>query len=103
MTAVLTAQSTVQCKHFGTVLVQGSTKLTVSSAGVLLEDGIVQPLVPLSCTIPIPPQANVKCMNVHQVLPPSLATTLTVGGKPVALATLTGTTDGTLACIHPQP
>jgi len=104
MSAVLTANSTVTCGHLGTVLVQGSTKLSVSSGGVLLENGILQSVsaVPATqCQIPVA-QTNTKCTKVLSVLSTSLAQKLTVGGKPVALVPLSGTTNGVVGGLTPQ-
>jgi hypothetical protein len=95
MPQVLTTTTTVTCGHSppgspatpGTVAVRSSAKLRVG-APVLQEPGIV--LMQVSgCPLP----ANVQCHRVVTVTKGRAK--LRVGGLPVMLSSLTGTTDGT--------
>src|SRR5216683_2425927 len=101
MSAVLTTNSTVLCGptpvHGGAVVVKGSSKLTVSSAGVLLKDGINMQSISLiqPCKIVDTNTGNKHCSTV-QAVTTTLATKLNVTGKPVVLMPLTGGTDGTI-------
>jgi hypothetical protein len=108
MSAVVTASSTVTCGHItpvlpGTVSTVGSPKLTVGGSPVLIASGIEGKAV-TSCGI-TPSSTSTKCLTVKSVsvAPASVATKLTVGGKPVVLAGLQGTTDGKLLGVTPQP
>jgi hypothetical protein len=104
MPPVLTTNSTVLCGHGGKVLVQGSPKLTVSGASVLVAAGIIQPVdtVTQPCSIKPPPNTNVPCTSVLSVDPSSLSKKLILSGSPVAIVPLTGTTNGSLAGTTPQ-
>jgi hypothetical protein len=105
MPNVLTTNSTVVCGHpaggGGVVQVQSQAKLTVAGASVLVPDGIGAKSMSTLCGIPLPPAANKKCTKVISVSAGS-ATKLTVGGAPVVLQTLGGSTDGTLDGVTPQ-
>jgi hypothetical protein len=106
MPAVVTVSSKVLCGpltpagHGGTVATVGSSKLTVGGSPVLVAAGIVGAMNVAGCTTPLvtgtPPSK--PCTSVLTVIPsPSLATKLFVGGVPVVLASLTGTTDGVIS------
>ena len=102
MPAVVTKASTVSCAHEGTVTTLGSAKLTVGGSPVLVESGIAgEPIA--GCKIPPNPPAdtNTVCTSVLTVDASSLATKLSVGGNPVALASLSGTTNGVLSSEAP--
>lgn len=109
MPNVLTTTSTVGCGHLppppgsGIVQVQSTAKLRVAGAPVLLLDSIAnKPLVPLSCGTVVN-QTSVKCTKVAGVSA-GTAAKLSVGGLPVVLdTTLTGTTDGKVGGVTPQP
>ena len=102
MAAVLTTSSTVLCgpvpPHLGAVVVKGNPKLTVSSAGVLLEDGIKGQSISAAQKCQIVDNTNSgnkHCTSVMAVTT-TLATKLKVATKPVVLMPLSGGTDGTL-------
>lgn len=99
MPLVLVAGTTIQCMHGGQgrLLGPGSPNLTVSGQGVLAQGsdapfsfapGAPGVLVPCSATTPAGPA---PCTTTP-TLPAGLTTKLTVGGRPVLLATATGTT-----------
>lgn len=104
MPAVVTQASTVSCGHGGIVQTVGSPKLTVGGSPVLVDTGIIgkpipAPPAPKSCSIVPPPNSNVPCTSVLAVNPPSLATKLVVGARPVVLASLSGTTNGSVPTL----
>src|ERR1700761_4143628 len=103
MPAVLTASTTVDCGHGGKIGVAGSPVLSVQSAGVLLKTGIETKLVGVPpCGIVPPPASNLKCSSVTAVTG-TFALKLTVQSQPVVLMSLTGTTNGNLLGVTPQP
>jgi hypothetical protein len=80
--------------HGGTVGVSSTAKLAVNGAPVLLAASVAGKTV-AGCPVTDDPNTSTKhCTSVASVLS-GPATRLTVGGKPVVLDTLTGTTDGT--------
>jgi hypothetical protein len=100
---VLTKASNVLCGpspvHGGAIDTVGAPKLTVQSQAVLLQAGIMSQSVDATnhCHIVANNTGNTPCLKVTAVNPASLATKLTVGGtSPVALATLSGGTNGTV-------
>lgn len=100
MPTVLTMASIVTCGHPpGAVDTKSDTKLQVDGQPVLLEASIAgRPLKPGTCGTPVTgPLPSAKCLKVATVAATSLATKLHVGGKPVVVDTLQGTTDGTVA------
>jgi hypothetical protein len=106
MPKVLTKDETVGCTHSGTVSLQSSQKLKVSSAPVLTRDEIEGKSIS-GCTITkTTDQSGTTvtdaCKNVKDVTG-GLSTKLKVGNKPVALASLSGTTDGYAAKLTPIP
>jgi hypothetical protein len=111
MPAVLTTSSQVLCAlvgappsppiplHGGTVNTTGLPKLTVNGSPVLAASGISIHAVALCKTVTNAMIGNKQCTSVTTVAPTSLATKLLVSGQPVALETLSGTTDGTVAGV----
>lgn len=94
MGSPLTIASDVECGHKGVVEVTSSVKLTVNGSPVLLEASVASmPVTPGTCATQQTSTTS-PCKTVTSVLPPSLATKLTVGGKPVVLDSLKGLTDG---------
>lgn len=106
MPKVLTLASTVKCKHGGRVTTVSSAKLKVSGMSVLLMDSIAgKPIPPPSCpTVPSADASgtviNAPCPAVKEVTSGS-SLKLKVGGLPVMLDTLTGTTAGFEAKVTP--
>lgn len=99
MPFVLTASSTVLCgvltpvpTHGGTVTVMPSPKLLVQGSGVLVETSLTG-VATGTCTNVPPPQTKKPCTGVTAIIT-GRSLKLTVGGSPVLLDTLTGTTDG---------
>lgn len=97
---VATQADTVTCGHApGKVGTVGSPKLTVGGKPVLVATGVVGKLV-TGCGTVVDPNTGTKlCTLVVSLTPPSLSTKLQVGGAPVVLSTLGGTTDGTVGGV----
>jgi hypothetical protein len=92
MPAVLTTGSTVGCGHSpGKVSTSSTAKLRVGTDAVLIETSIKGKSVS-SCSTQTTDKTS-PCKTVSSVAS-GLATKLTAGGKPVALATIVGVTDG---------
>jgi len=107
MTAVVTAASTVTCGHGGKVATVGVPKLTVAGSPVLVASGVAGQAITgcgtptVTATVTTPPSS--PCSTVLTVTAPSsLATKLFVGGNPVVIAALAGTTNGVVAGVTPQ-
>lgn len=109
MSAVLTKDSTVKCSHPtpGTVtLGTGAAKLRVQGKAVLRAQDVVT--IASGCGFKHPtPQGAVPCSKVME-LTRGTATKLRVGGVPVVLDTLQGTTNssptpGSLKVTANQP
>ncbi len=96
MPFVLTTAGSVRCPDpvAGTVNLVSAAKLSVAGQPVLLAADVVsQPLV--GCGVVDNPAQGIKhCTSVVAVTG-GISTKLVVGGRPVLLDTLTGTTDGT--------
>lgn len=94
MPSVLIQSSSIQCSHPtpGRVQVTGSAKLTVAGVGVLLVDEV--PKGSISCQTPDDANTGTKHCTSVLAATAGASTKLTVGGRPVALATLRGPTDG---------
>jgi hypothetical protein len=93
MAYVLTVSSTVKCAHGGSVSLSSSAKLSVGGKKVVLMSGVQG--APIS-GCPTPDDTNTpstKCRTV--VTANGTSTKLKVGGQPVVLDSLSGTTDGT--------
>lgn len=104
MPGVLTKLSTVTCGHTapgkpGTVQVQSSAKLRVKDSPVLLAASINGQPVTL-CGTP-PSSTAIPCLFVKAVSA-GAALKLKIGGQPVMLETLKGSTDGTVGGVTPQ-
>jgi hypothetical protein len=94
----LTTASSVTCMHGGGVATSSDAKLTVGPAKdpVLLQSGVVGKAFKAESPCPIQdnPNAGTKqCAHVTAVTG-GTSSKLRVGGQPVLLASLTGTTDG---------
>jgi uncharacterized Zn-binding protein involved in type VI secretion len=92
MPYVLTTGSTIKCAHQGTVVLVASQQLlTVDGQPVLVQGDLDGATIP-DCQAPVTPSSS-KCTTVTAMLV-GVATTLTVGGKPVLLDTAFGMTNG---------
>ncbi|MDX2547454.1 hypothetical protein ACOT81_37320 [Streptomyces sp. WI04-05B] len=86
MPAVLTTASRLGCAHQGAVLATaGQHALTVDGSPVLLADDLRLAVI-VGCAAPTP------CVRISAIAA-GVSTTLTVGGRPVLLATAQGTTN----------
>jgi hypothetical protein len=94
MPFVLTTADSVRCPHSGTVQVAGADKLKIGGNAVLLVSGIAGHAVG-GCKTPSPG----KLCSTVLTATAGAATKLTVGGRPVALDTLAGTTDGLISAV----
>lgn len=103
MSAVLTVQSQVSCPHQGQVMVPipSQARLRVGGLAVLPADVSFNPIQ--GCrTQPDPQTSTVPCLAVAN-LTGGQATKLRVGGRPVLLATLAGSTTGRTVNDIPAP
>lgn len=91
MAGVLTTASNVQCGHQGTVSTRGSAKLKVQGSPVLTGSGVVGSSI-AGCTT-APSSTTKPCTSVLAV-GVGRALKLRVGGQPVLLDTLVGSTNG---------
>lgn len=93
MPPVVTSNATIVCSHGGRVtLIPRQATVQVQGGTVLCEPDLVgAPIV--GCAQPASPTTK-PCTTVVSTLPGSSAPHVTVGGKPVYLATLSGITDG---------
>jgi hypothetical protein len=103
MPRVLTTAIPVRCPHVGIVTLTSSTRLRVVGVDVLI---LAAPPTPLgtvaSCPAGSPSLPGTPCLKVLTITA-GQAGKLTVGGRPVLLATLVGTTDGTPPAVPPAP
>jgi len=104
MPNVLTIRSVVSCGHGGTVAVQGTAKLAVAGAPVLLAAGVKEQAIDHCGTKPASDPSGPTAIPCHKVLDVNGggATKLTVDRQPVLLDTLQGATDGMVAKVTPQ-
>jgi hypothetical protein len=97
MSGVLTRQSTVECGHSGTVASEGAARLTVDGHAVLTRQGVAGKQVSGCRTTPATnPNGTPKdapCSSVASV-DRTEAARLRVGGAPVLIDPLGGTTNG---------
>ncbi len=97
MSKVITTASTVRCgalsggQHGGTVATTSDARLTVGGAAVVAADGVAGKSVS-GCQTPST-NSSQPCKNVL-VVSGGLASKLTVGGRPVVLADVAGSSDG---------
>jgi hypothetical protein len=100
---VLTTASSVTCTHGGVVDISSDAKLTVGAAGdrVLLQAGVMGKsfkTAPPCSNLDNPNTGALQCKHVVTVTG-GTSSKLRVGGQPVLLASLAGTTDG----VPPPP
>jgi hypothetical protein len=93
MPFVVTTNARIVCAHGGQVtLMPRQTTVTIQGAPVLRETDIMgAPIV--GCAQP-PTVSSKPCTTVVSVLPGGSAPTVSAGGMPVHLDTLSGITDG---------
>jgi hypothetical protein len=96
-------KSVLVCGHLaGTVITVSSAKLKVLGESVLLRSSIEKQQV-IGCQLKPPPNGTIACQTVMAVQK-GLAAKLSVGGAPVVLATLKGTTNGSIPTdVPPTP
>lgn len=99
MPAVLTEASTVKCAHQGLVSVQASqSKVTVEGAAVLVVGDLMGKAISGCATITNPATPALQCATVATEVP-GMAARFTIGGVPVLLETVAGTTSGTISGV----
>jgi hypothetical protein len=91
---VVTSSAVIMCAHGGQVtLIPRQTKVLAGGSPVLCEPDLVGAPI-LGCLQP-PTPATKPCTTVVSTIPgPSTSLKVTVSGRPVYIATLTGITDG---------
>ncbi|QEC48471.1 hypothetical protein FSW04_13435 [Baekduia soli] len=104
MPPIVTTNATIMCVHGGQVmLVPKQTQVTIQGGSVLCEGDLSgAPIV--GCAL-APSPGTKPCTTVISTLPGSSAPTVSVLGRPVLLATLSGMTDavppGTIMVASP--
>jgi hypothetical protein len=95
MPLVLTTGSTLICNHKGSIdLPKVTRSLTVGGKPVLIKGDLNKATITTGCiTVDDTSKGTQKCRNVKSALG-GTAGTLAIGGKPVLLDTISGTTDG---------
>jgi hypothetical protein len=93
MPPIVTANATIICTHGGQVTLLPRQVQVQSQGGAVLREGDLAGAPIVGCTQPASPGSK-PCTVVVSTLPGSSAPTVTVGGLPVLLATLSGITDG---------
>ena len=93
MSLILTAGATIQCAHGGRVQAMPSQqRVTAGGSPVLCEPDLIgAPIV--GCAQP-PTTTTKPCTTLVSTLPGSTSLRVSVGGRSVYLATLSGITDG---------
>jgi len=93
MPPVVTINATVICSHGGRVMLLPKQVQVQIQGGSVLCEGDLSGAPIVGCAQPPSPSTK-PCTLVVSTLPGSSAPTVTVLGRPVLLATLTGLTDG---------
>lgn len=93
MPNIVTTNDTIICSHGGMVVLTPKQAVVMAQGGAVLRDTdlIGAPIV--GCAQP-PTIASKPCTTVISALPGSTAPTVTAGGLPVHVSTLSGITDG---------
>jgi len=94
MAYVITESSSVACAHSGSVSLTGTDKLKVAGAKAVLMESIPGASISACTIVDDPNTSTLQCKTVVAATA-GASTKLTVGGKAVALDTVTGTTSGT--------
>ena len=93
MPPVVTSNATIMCSHGGRVtLMPRQQKVLIEGGAVMCEPDLVGAVI-VGCAQP-PTPATKPCTTVISTLPGSSAPNVTIDGRPVYVATLTGLTDG---------
>lgn len=93
MSLILTAAATIQCSHGGRVqAIPGQQKVTAGGSPVLCEPDLVGAPI-AGCAQPASTTTK-PCTTLVSTLPGSTSLRISVGGRNVYLATLSGITDG---------
>jgi hypothetical protein len=93
MPPVVTTNATIMCVHGGQVTLLPHQVQVQARGGNVLCEGDLSGAPIIGCAQPPSPSTK-PCTTVISTLPGSSAPTVTVGGRPVLLATLSGMTDG---------
>jgi hypothetical protein len=93
MPPVVTTNATIMCVHGGQVTLLPRQVQVQAGGGNVLCEGDLSGASIIGCAQPPSPSTK-PCTTVVSTLPGSSAPTVTVGGRPVLLATLSGMTDG---------
>jgi hypothetical protein len=97
MPPLITEKSIVKCAHNGVVTLKASqTLLTIDGTAVLVEEDLDGATITGCTTVTNAVSGTKQCLTVV-AMSAGAATTLSVGGKAVLLASATGTTDGVTA------
>jgi hypothetical protein len=93
MAPIITSSAIITCVHGGqVVLVPNQMQVTIQGGPVMCEGDLIgSPIV--GCAQPPTPTTK-PCTTVVSTLPGSSNPLITVGGRPVHIATLSGVTDG---------
>ena len=93
MPPIVTTNATIMCAHGGQVTLLPRQVQVQSQGGAVLREGDLAGAPIVGCTQPPSPSTK-PCTVVVSTLPGSSAPTVSAGGLPVLLATLSGITDG---------
>jgi hypothetical protein len=97
---VKAATGPVVCGHGGTVKVQSASKLTVQGAEVLLMPS--GPVAIDTTNVCLTPQSNTTKPCKNATVTTTQTTKLTVGGKPLLMMPVAGSSDGMVGGTTPQ-
>jgi hypothetical protein len=93
MAPIVTSNATILCIHGGQViLVPRQAQVTIQGGSVMCEPDLVGSVI-VGCAQP-PSPGTKPCTTVVSTLPGSASLTVSVGGRPAYVATLSGLTDG---------
>lgn len=93
MPPIVTSNATVMCVHGGQVLlIPSQTQVTIQGGAVMCEPDLMGAVI-VGCAQP-PSPGSAPCTAVVSTLPGSSSLTVSVGGCPAYVATLSGITDG---------
>jgi hypothetical protein len=93
MPPIVTSNAAIMCVHGGQVMLIPKQVQVLIQGGSILCEGDLSGAPIVGCAQP-PSPGTKPCTAVISTLPGSSAPTVTVGGRPVLLATLQGITDG---------